>query len=141
MRVVRFLVAGLVLLVSPLAQADVTLKVIVNAANPVTTLSREALSKLYLKKEPRWADGKEVMVIEPASRDAQETFARQVHQKSWREVRHYYQQLVFATRGSAPIEKKDDVAVTASVAEFPNAIGYVTTAPADPGVKVVEVTP
>lgn len=107
----RSLVAALLLLASPLAHAEVTVVVIVNVANPVTALDREALSKLYLKKETRWTNGKEVMVIEPASRDAQEAFAKQVHPKSWKEVRHHYQQLVFATRGAAPIEMKDDAAV------------------------------
>ncbi len=137
----RSLAAALLLLASPLALAEANLVVIVNVANPVTKLDREALSKLYLRKETRWADGKEAMIIQPASRAAQEAFAKQVHQKSWKEVQHHYQQLVFSSRGSAPSEKKDDASVAAAVAKFPNAIGYVTKAPADLGVKVVEVTP
>lgn len=131
----------MLLLASPLALAEVNVVVIVNVSNPVTKLDREALSKLYLRKETRWPDGKEAMIIRPASRDAQEAFAKQVHQKSWKAVQHHYQQLVFSARGAAPIEKKDDAAVAADVAKFPNAIGYVTALPIDPGVKVVEVAP
>ncbi len=121
--------------------ADVTLKVIVNAANPVTTLDRATLSKIYLKKETRWVDGKDIMVLQPAGQDVQTAFASQVHKKSYKEVKHYFQQLIFATRGSEPIEKKDDAAVAAVVARSPNAIGYVTSDPTDPGVKVIAVAP
>ena len=131
--------AALLLLASPPAHAEVPVVVIVSVANPVTKLDREALSKLYLRKELRWADGTEAMILQPASRAAQEAFAKQVHQKSWKEVQHHYQQLVFSSRGSAPTEKKDDASVAAAVAKFPNAIGYVTAVPTDPGVKVVEV--
>ena len=140
--VLRSLFAAMALLASQQAlAADVTLKVIVNVANPVSTLDREALSKIYLKKETRWADGKDIMVLQPASRGAQAAFASQVHQKSYEAVKHYFQQLIFSSRGAEPIEKKDDAAVVAAVAKFPNAIGYVTSVPTDPGVKIVSSSP
>lgn len=136
----RSLIAALVLLASPAVRAEVTVKVIVNAANPATRLDRIALSRIFLGETYRWPDGKEIKLFEPASAEAQGAFAKQVHLKTYEAIKRYWIEHRYSTMDE-PVEKKDDVAVAAAVAKYPGAIGYVTTEPTDPGVKVVEVTP
>lgn len=136
----RSLIAALVLLASTSARGEVTVKVIVNAANPVTRLEREALSRIFLGKTTGWPDGKGITLFEPASAEAQGAFAKQVHLKTHEAIKRYWIEHRYSTMGE-PVEKKDDAAVAAAVAKYPGAIGYVTTEPTDPGVKVVEVTP
>lgn len=134
------LILAATLLTEPATGPDAPAKVIVNATNPVTSLTRERVSKMFLKKQPRWDDGRAVRPVEPADRRLQEAFAQAFHGKSRKAVDQYWRELIFSGRETPPEEKAKEAAVVAAVAEDPAAIGYVEQAPTDPNVKVVPVT-
>ena len=128
------------LLADPATGADAPVKVIVNASNPVVSLTRESVSRMFLKKQPRWADGRVVRPVEPADERLQEAFAQAFHGKGRKAVDHYWRELIFSGRETPPEGKAKEAAVVAAVAKDPVAIGYVEQAPTDPNVKVIPVT-
>jgi len=129
------------LLADPSPSAESPVKIIVNASNPVTTLSREQVSRLFLKKQIRWEDGRDVRPIEFGDRGLQEIFARDFHRKSWDSVERYWQELVFSAREGRPVVLAKEAAVVALAAKDPGAIAYLSHDPGDPRVRVITVTP
>lgn len=116
-----------------------TYKVVVNAANPVSSLSREEVSRLFLKKVTMWKDAKPVAIVDqkPTS-PVREIFTKDIHGRQVASVTSYWQQMIFSGRAVPPAEKASDADVAAFVAANPSAIGYVASAADLPsGVKVI----
>jgi ABC-type phosphate transport system substrate-binding protein len=124
------------------APADDSYKVVVNATNPVSTLSRNELSRIFLKKVTSWRDSKPVALVDQrASSSVRESFTKDVHGRQVASVTSYWQQMIFAGRAIPPVEKASDLDVAAFVAANPAAIGYVSaSAELPPGVKAIAVS-
>lgn len=122
---------------------SVSYRVIVNTANPVTQLSRDELSRLFLKKVSSWKGGGEVQPVDQAQDSpVRRSFSKEVHRKDVEQIKGYWQQLIFTGQGAPPIEKGSDDEVVAFVAKTPAAIGYVsTTASLGSGVKAIQILP
>jgi ABC-type phosphate transport system substrate-binding protein len=135
----RFLVISM-LLVASAAPAAPAFLVVLNEANPITSLSPEELSDLFLKKSSRWSDGSLVVPVDQGEDShIRERFNREVHRKSAAGVRAYWQQRIFSGRDIPPPEKRGDAEVIAFVRNNPAAIGYVSAAAFTSGVKVLVV--
>jgi ABC-type phosphate transport system substrate-binding protein len=121
---------------------DTPYKVIVNKSNPVATLTKSELARLFLKKTIVWQGGGEVQPVDLGEdSDARQAFSKQVLGKDISAVKGYWQQLIFTGRGVPPIEKQSEAEVLAFVSANRNAIGYVSAAAAlGPDVKVVKIT-
>ena len=117
-------------------------KLIVNASNPVSSLSREEASRLFLKKITMWKNAKPVLIVDQkTSSSVRETFTKDVHGRQVSSVTSYWQQMIFSGRAVPPAEKSSDADVAAYVAANETAIGYVAAeADLPAGVKVVAVT-
>jgi len=145
MRHSRMIVALLAVLVFALpngaAAQSASYKVIVNRSNPVSSLSREELSRLFLKKVTTWSDAKPVSVVEQKpSAAVREAFTKTVHGRQLGYITSYWQQMIFSGRAVPPPEKASEADVLAFVAANPSAIGYVSSAAQLPaGLKVVQV--
>jgi ABC-type phosphate transport system substrate-binding protein len=140
----------LVLIVAIFAAADVRppstelpFLVIVHRSNRVSSISRAELSAIFMKRTRRWADGAEVLPVEPAARSPlRERFSVRVHDKSVAYVTRYWQRLIFAGRGIPPPQLRDDSAVLEYVSTHRGAIGYISRESAGrDDVKVIVVTP
>ena len=119
-----------------------TYKIVVNAENPVSSLTRDEASRLFLKKVTMWKNSKPVLIVDqrPVS-PVREVFTKEVHGRQVSSVTSYWQQMIFSGRAVPPAEKATDAEVAAFIAANPAAIGYVaagTDLPA--GVKVVALT-
>jgi ABC-type phosphate transport system substrate-binding protein len=116
-------------------------KVIVNASNNVSTITRDYLSQLFLKKTSRWANGQVALPVNlPSDSPVRESFAQNVHGRSVSAIRAYWQRMVFSGGAVPPEERNSDSAVIAYVAANANAIGYVSAgASVDGGIKVIQV--
>lgn len=119
-----------------------TYKLIVNASNPVSSLSREEASRLFLKKVTMWKNAKPVVIVDQKTSSAvRETFTKEIHGRQVSSVTSYWQQMIFSGRAVPPAEKSSDADVATYVAANETAIGYVTSeADLPAGVKVVVVT-
>jgi ABC-type phosphate transport system substrate-binding protein len=144
---VRELALLVALLVSPApAPADtpeLAVRVVVNSANPVTSIRRSDLSAIFMKRVQRWADGTEITAIEPPpTSPARAQFSRSIHGKSVAYVTRYWHRVIFSGRGVPPREARSDQALMEIVRSRPGAIGYIDpgTPPVN-GVKVIAVLP
>ena len=119
-----------------------TYKLVVNAQNPVSSLTREEASRLFLKKVTMWKNAKPVLIVDQrASSPVRETFTKEIHGRQVASVTSYWQQMIFSGRAVPPAEKSSDAEVAAFIAANPEAIGYVAAGADLPaGVKVVALT-
>ena len=85
----------------PLRAQDAPYRLIVNSNNPVGALSRDEVSKLFLKKVPAWHSGEAVVPVDQ-SEDAEvrRLFSKRVLGKDVASVKGYWQQAIFTGRGS-----------------------------------------
>ena len=137
------LIATIGVLSSPLAAHAQEFTVIVNASNPVSSLPRDEVAKLFLKKTVSWQSGRTVAPVElPPAAKAREAFARTVLNKSISQVKSYWQQQIFSGRDVPPPEKQTENDVVAFVRSNPGAIGYVSKGvDIGRGVKALSVAP
>ena len=101
--------------------------VVVNPAHPVSSLSRDEASKLFLKKTPKWSTGAEVVPVDlPEGSAVREAFTKGVLKKSVGAVKSYWQQQSFWGGAVPPTEKATAADVWTSGRATPRAIGYVS---------------
>jgi ABC-type phosphate transport system substrate-binding protein len=118
-----------------------TYVVIVNVANPTSSLTDAEISKLFLKRKLRWANGKAVVPVDQRSDSPTRTsFSIEILRKKPSAVDNYWQQQIFSAREVPPAEKASDQAVMMFIEANPDAIGYVAaTTILSRGVKVIEI--
>ena len=127
---------------APAARAqDAGFKVVVHAANPISAIARDELSRLFLKKSTRWARGGPVTLVDQSTTSPiRNAFTKGVHKREVGSIQSYWQRMIFSGRGVPPAEKRSDADVLAFVASTPGAIGYVAATTATTGqVKVIAV--
>ncbi len=125
----------------PLRGQDAPVRVVVNALNPATQVSRELAQRLFLKQTTSWSNGSAVLVVDQAERSpVRRAFSHLVLRRDVPEVKSYWQRLVFSGRAIAPAEKPSDADVLAFIRANPGAIGYVSAgAELGSGVKTLGV--
>lgn len=115
-------------------------KVIVHASNSVASLTREQLSRLFLKKATSWEGGGTVAPVDQTeSSPVRVAFSKVVHKKTVGEVKSYWQQQIFSGRAVPPLVKASDAQVVAFVEGNAQAVGYVTADAPTGSAKVVRV--
>ena len=144
MRRIFKLLAVLALVAAPAARAEAqdAYRVIVNASNPASQISKTELARIFMKKRTTWESGTAVVVVDQTERSSTRAqFSNQVLGKDVAAMKSYWQQSLFSGRGVPPLEKGNDVQVAQFVAGNDAAIGYVSgSAPLPAGVKVLEVS-
>lgn len=142
----RAAVAALALAAPVLATAspaqrggDAPFKLIVNASNPVASLSKEQAAKLFYRKQRAWPSGEVVVPVDLAEQAAvRKAFSTRVLGKDAGAMKGYWQQMIFTGKGVPPIEKASEAEAVAFVAATPGAVGYVAPGtPLPAGVKSV----
>jgi hypothetical protein len=100
-------------------------QVIVNPANPITSIEAGYLRNAYLKKVSDWSDGHKIRPIDLAPRfTARARFAQHVLKKTMPQLRSFWTQRVFSGKGVPPPEVETTAAVIAYVLANPGAVGY-----------------
>ena len=103
--------------------------VVVNEQNNVGSLSRNVVSRFFLKKVSRWDSGAVALPVDlPPDSPVREAFSRRVLSKSVSSIKAYWQQQIVSGRDVPPPEKADDAAVLEFVQSNPSAIAYVSAA-------------
>lgn len=131
------------LLAAPVAAQDAAYRVVVNAANPVGRLTRDQVSRIFLRKATLWDNRQPVLPVDQAADSpVRRTFTKQVHRRTIAAVQTWWQQETFAGRAVAPPERLSDLDVLEYIRKYPNAIGYVQLGVAvGADIKMVDVTP
>jgi ABC-type phosphate transport system substrate-binding protein len=135
---------ALVLLASTVLRAqEVPYRLVVHASNPIAQLTRDQVSKIFLRKVTQWDNHQPVLPIDQtAESPVRRTFTKQIHQRTIASVQTWWQQQTFAGVAVAPPERGSDVEVLEYVRKYPNAIGYIRAGiPVGQSVKAIDITP
>ena len=126
-----------------LAAQDVSYRVVVNATNPVARLTRDQVSRIFLRKINQWDNHQPVLPVDQAADSpVRRTFTKEIHGRTIAAIQTWWQQQTFAGVGVAPPERATDAEVLDYVRRYPNAIGYVRTGvPVGADIKIIEITP
>ena len=115
--------------------------IVVNTGNEIEAMEKDQISKIFLKKITKWANGSRV---EPVDLDSQspvrEAFSRDVHGRSVSSIKNYWQRQIFSGRDTPPAELESDAKVIQFVSSHPGAIGYVSTSANVGNVKVLRIS-
>jgi len=106
-----------------------------------STISRETLAAIYLKKVVQWGDHTSIRPVDQSGKSlVRHAFSAQVLGRSLSEIQRFWWDRLAVDRVSPPTIKSTDEEVLAFVARTQGAIGYVSAA-ADvpPDVKVVRL--
>ncbi len=144
MRILSSFITIVVALIAtaPAAAANPGFKVVVNASNPTTSISKEQLSRCFMKQTNTWINGATVTPVDlSAASSVRVEFSTAVHDRDVNAVKSYWQRQIFSGRGVPPPEKASDEEVLAFVRANPGAVGYVSSGtPVGAGAKVLEIT-
>ena len=122
------------------AQGHGGYKIVVNPSISAGSISRDELSRIFLKKTGKFHDGHSASPVDlPSSSGVRDVFSRDVHGKPTSAVEAYWQQQVFSGREVPPPEKSESGAVD-FVRSNSNGIGYVSPGTDTEGLRVVNVT-
>jgi len=115
-------------------------RIIVHQSNPLSDLTRDQASRLFLKKALAWPDGRPAAPVDQREDAATRiAFSRVVLGKSIAAVKAYWQQQIFSGKAVPPPEQASDEQVVRFVAGNPLAVGYVSASATLAGVKVVRL--
>ena len=137
------LLLSLALLPAALPAQDVTYRVVVHRSNPISRLTRDQVSRMFLRKITQW-DNRQVVLPVDQTADApvRRSFTKQIHQKTIAAIQTWWQQQTFAGIAVAPPERPGDRDVLDYIRRYPNAIGYVRAdTPLGSDFKSVDITP
>jgi len=139
----RILVPVLVLLAGasePSVGADTGVRVIVHPQVKGNQITRTALSQIFLKQAPRYADGLAALPVDQSVKSSvRSAFSNRVLGQGLIEVQVYWQRKMSQGVAPPPVRTTDEE-VVAYVAQTPGAIGYVSSAVALPEtVRAIEV--
>jgi ABC-type phosphate transport system substrate-binding protein len=123
------------------ADAPTGFKVVVNAANPTTAISRDELARIFLRKTTSWPGGQVAVPIDqPTSAEPRHAFTKAVLRQDTNDVVAFWNQAIFSGRGRPPLTKGSDAEIIAYVRANPNAVGYVAAdAAVGDGMKVLKI--
>ena len=115
-------------------------KVVVNPSVALNSISRDELSRIFLKKVSKFHDGHSATPVDlPSSSTVRDAFSRDIHGKPTSAVEAYWQQQVFSGREVPPAEKPEGAALD-FVRSNSNGITYVSPGSDTEGLKVISVT-
>lgn len=118
------------------AMAEVV--VIANKAVPVTSLSVDQVSAIFLKRSDSYPDGTAVVAIDLPNDDSiRDEFYKKATHKNANQVKSYWAKRIFTGKGSPNDTEKDEADVKSWVSSSINHIGYISAEAVDDTVKVL----
>ncbi len=132
-----FIVLCFLLILFPGRMEAADFVLVVNKKNPIESMNRSDVKKIFLGKKSFWPDGKGIDVFLQAEGDIHRSFVYDILNKSPRQLTLYWKQVLFSGIGVPPKKLPDNRSVKEAVASNPQAIGYVDILQLDESVKQV----
>lgn len=118
-----------------------SVEVVVHPDSNVYTITKDELSKIFLKRLRTWSDRTPAVPVDQVpDSPARQEFTRLVHERSVVNVEVYWKRLIFSGRAVPPKEVDDDESVLEFVRNNPGAVGYVSESARLTGVRKLKVT-
>jgi ABC-type phosphate transport system substrate-binding protein len=135
----RRLILLFLLVLLPTAVAAADFVVVVNRDNPVDSLDRDEVKKIFLGRKTFWDDGAGIDVILQEEGEVHQNFVLEIVHKSPRQFEMYWKMALFSGTGIPPKQRPDSRGVKAAVAANPKMIGYIDSRQLDDTVKEVRL--
>lgn len=134
-------VGALIVLLGPSAAAQ-DFQVVVNNANDTQSVTKQQLSRCFMKQTTTWINGQTIAPVDQAaSSTVREEFSKEVLGRDVSAVKSFWQRQIFSGRSVPPPEKASDEEVLAFIRANPGAVGYVSAAASlGTGVRALVVT-
>jgi ABC-type phosphate transport system substrate-binding protein len=114
--------------------------VIVNDANPVKSLTRAELRRIFMKQSRMWPHGDAMVPVDwDSTHYLRAVFCRDVLNRSVREMAEYWVQQSMTQGLTPPSTQRSARAVIRFVASVPGAISYVAPSDVDDTVNVISI--
>lgn len=118
------------------ARADIA--VVVHPDNPISSISIEDTSKIFLSKTKAFGNGQKIILFDLEEGDDTRTdFYQKVTHKSASQIKSYWTRLIFTGKAKPPQMMTDSDEIIVAVGADINSIGYVELDAVDETVKVV----
>lgn len=128
---------ALAALASEASAGSTTIVVVVNSANPISSMSKGQLSSIYKAKTTEFPGGATAAVVNlPPDSQIRQDFDKAVLNMSPDEVKRYWIDVKIRSGGAAPPKLSNSAAVARHIARNPNGLGYLPESEAK-GLKVV----
>lgn len=129
------LLAAALSLTAASAQAQVV--VIISSKNPISKLTSDQVSQIFLGQAKTFYTGAMVEPLDLEEGAARHEFYQKVTGKNPAQLKAYWSKLTFSGTAQPPQAMPNSQAVVKKVGENPKFIGYVEKSAVDSGVKVV----
>ena len=126
--------SALVVLLASMVDAQIS---IVVAKSSTQTASASELKLMFTGSKFNWPGGTKVVVVDQSESTVGRAFYEKFVGKSVSQVRSEWNKLVLSGQAIGPRKCASDEAVKKSVAENPNAVGFVATSALDESVKEI----
>ena len=114
-------------------------KIVVNPSNPATSMSKDEVARIFLKKATKFPDGRSASPVDLAvNSSSRENFSKSVLGKPASAVDAYWQQQIFSGRDIPPPQKSESAAIS-FVRSNENGIAYISSGADTAGLKVINV--
>jgi ABC-type phosphate transport system substrate-binding protein len=111
--------------------------VVVNKSN-TSSFDDNTIKRMFLGKAKTYSNGKSVILVSVGYGDAAtDEFNSKVIGKSSSQVKAYWSRILFTGKGTPPQEMSSSAEVISTVANNPDAIGYVDASAVNDTVKVI----
>lgn len=115
--------------------------VIVNAENPIETISVIELRRVYMKQSRMWSHGEAMVPVDwVAGSDVRTAFSEQVLNRSVREMAEFWVKEAVTRGATPPPTQRSARSVLRFVASVPGAISYCPPGDVNDKVKVITLT-
>jgi ABC-type phosphate transport system substrate-binding protein len=122
------------------AGAKADLYVVVNAANPVKTLSQKQVVDIFMGRTRAFDGGEFAQALDlPRDSTARAAFYTALTGMSPAQVNSYWSRLMFSGQTMPPLQLSGEPAMQEQLRRLPGAIGYLSAEPADKNLHVVLV--
>jgi ABC-type phosphate transport system substrate-binding protein len=112
--------------------APVEIAVVVNADNPLPSMSADDVRNFYMKRKSSWPNGEKIRPVDTETDDAaRAVFVTQVLKTTSTELERYWLEIKYRAAESPPKRMSDDEGVIKYVSAFKGAIGFVPAAAAE----------
>ncbi len=138
---VRFVLFCLLILLTSLTAHAASVKLVVNASNTASSISRTKAADLFLKRVTRWDNGRVVTPVDISDKNSvRGAFCRELLGKEVAWVKSYWQKMIFSGRATPPVELSSEAEVLDFIRNNPDSIGYVSDSATLPaGVRALAI--
>lgn len=129
------------LIVNSVVAQELPFKVIVNASNPISSMTKSHVSNLFLKRLVEWENGQKVFPVDLVEHfPVRESFTNEIHGRKIDAVKAYWRRQKYSGRNLPPPEKASYEEILKYVEENVGAIGYIPASTQIEGFKVKILT-